>query len=233
MLKRQDLIKFGPIGVAVILLGLAGWMVMTRPSPQDAEGYHAQLASLAQHSPLDFEGWKGRDEPLPESAVELLKPNAVLSRQYVRESTGDVATFLLVQCRDTRDLAGHYPRNCYPRSGYTMLAAEPTKWKLGDREVTGTSYRFSIGPPGSERRMRVSSLLLLPDGRVVPDMESVREAAANYQLRVFGAGQLQVITPDHLTAQKRREIVESLLAAHQPLIEATLRGVVASSTPSL
>src|SRR4051794_18481280 len=90
-----------------------------RVDPREADGFHARAAAaVAQLSKVIGSGrstwYAGKDVPLPDDAGEMLKPNAYLHRVYANLTTGRRVEFLLVQCRYTRDMQGHYPPVCYP-----------------------------------------------------------------------------------------------------------------------
>jgi len=45
-------------------------------------------------------------------------------------------------------------------------------------------------------------------------------------MRYFGAAEIQVLTDDSITSEERSEIVNMLLAAYKPMIDAIRSGVV-------
>ena len=51
-------------------------------------------------------------------------------------------SFLLVQCRDARDLQGHWPPVCYRGQGWVQSAALPRSWEVQDLQVEGMQYDF-------------------------------------------------------------------------------------------
>lgn len=205
----------------VLTASLLGGMVLygfTLPVPSDADPYHARMVELAQDMPLSFGDWRGRDEEVAREAQVLLNPNVIISRKFLNERTRETAVLLVVQCRDSRDLQGHWPPNCYPANGYQLAAVEPMTWTADGREYPGREYRFT---KASERgALIVSNFLLVPDGRVAGEMALVTDASGDYELRSFGAAQVQVLTESLLTPQRRREVVEEFIAAYRPLIEA-------------
>src|SRR3954469_20179194 len=99
-----------------LLLGLTA-ETLSRPRPSDAEPYHAQVkAAEAQITVPD--GWTFEDFRLPDGAIALLKPNASLYRVF---KSPRQFQFLFIQCRDARDMGGHYPPVCYPASGWVVV----------------------------------------------------------------------------------------------------------------
>lgn len=231
MPDRSIISRLAPISLTVVLLlGVAG-LTLARPSARDAQPYLQHVAQVVSQQPLNFDDWTGHDEQLPTAAIELLRPNAVLSRKYSQEDTGDAATFLLVQCGDVRDLAGHYPRICYPNNGYTLESAEPATWTVRGQTIPGTNYRFTIGSPGNEKTVDVANFLMLPRGELVPDMETVELATEDFAWRVFGAGQVQVVTAGTMDPQRREEVVRLMIDAHWPIVEAITYSAGSSDAP--
>lgn len=205
----------------VLSASLLGGMVLHGlglPEPADAGPYHAALLDLRDDTPLAFGDWTGRDENVADAAVQLLNPNMIISRRFQNERTRERASLLIVQCKDARDLNGHWPPNCYPAAGFIASRSEPQRWTMGDRVLDGREYVF--GRDNVEETMVVSNFLVIPDGQVSADMGDVVEAAGNYGLRYFGAAQVQVLTDAGMGEDRRREVVEEFLAAYRPLIEA-------------
>src|ERR1700691_3902298 len=65
--------------------------------------------------------WTRKDTERRTPAIQLLRPNAILSREYRNDRRKQVVEFLIVDCSDARDLQGHYPPNCYPAQGESEL----------------------------------------------------------------------------------------------------------------
>lgn len=191
------------------------------PEPADAGPYHAHLVGLLSEAPRNFGDWTGRDQEVQPSAIELLRPNLIISRQYRNQQTGERASFMLVQCKDARDMNGHWPPNCYPAGGDVYVDSWPKTWTLSDQALPGREFRFE---QSNGHRRVVSNFLIIPDGRVSADMSDVVEAAGNYGLRYFGAAQVQVLTPDRMGDERREAVVQEFLAAYRPLIESIRYG---------
>ncbi|MCC6681746.1 MAG: exosortase/archaeosortase family protein [Phycisphaeraceae bacterium] len=206
--------------LAVLAIGSASVEAAMRPSPLDAQPYHQHVAELASTMPPSFGDWEGRAVEVPTAAVQLLKPNAIISRSFHNKVTGEDVTLLIVQCRDARDMAGHYPPQCYPGVGYVTDSALEDQWPVRDRMYPGMTYRFTRGVMGQQQKMVVCNLLLMPDGRFVRDMKAVYRAAADYATHFFGAAQIQLVTAETLAPQRRDEIVSEFLEQYRPLIEA-------------
>lgn len=109
--------------ILATLLGLAllaGFTAYKRtyPTPDDAKPHLAAVRAAIDAVPERFDQWRSQPVEVPADALDLLKPNKILSRRYIRPETGHELTLLIVHCRSARDLAGHYPPVCYPSAGW-------------------------------------------------------------------------------------------------------------------
>lgn len=216
------------------MLALAGVAAgtLTRPKPGDAEPYHARVRAAVDEIPRQIEGWVGVDAKVPEAAQKLLKPNAIRSRTYRDLDTGHAATFVIVHTKDARDMLGHYPPNCYPRSGWTLEDARRRTWEVHGVRLEGMEYRFSVTRPGEfSERVVVDNLLILPGGEFATDMDEVIDLASDYTRHFFGAGQIQLLTNAALSDERRDEIFQTILGANLPLIEALVSAQDAAEAP--
>lgn len=206
-----------PALAGLLLLGMAA-VNFSFPTAEDAEAYHARILELTAEAPAAFDGWSSHPVEIPPSAVELLRPNAILSRQFRHPGQRVEASLLIVQCRDARDLSGHWPPNCYKANGYTAVAADPVTWTIDGTEFPGIDYIFEIDTAGKRSRIVVSNFMILPGVGYVRDMHDVREAGADHRRRYFGAAQLQVVTDAGLSEDHRRRVVSELITPHMPII---------------
>ena len=107
------------------------------------------------------------------------------------------ATLLIVQCRDSRDMLGHYPPRCYRSHGMEQKYAEPRDWHVGDMTIPGVEYGFEQKLVGQTYRTTVYNFFVVPGGRsnnpLRRDMDAVRDAAEAYQQRYYGAAPFPVV----------------------------------------
>jgi len=202
------------------------------PTAADAEPYHTRILAMSHDTPAAFGDWVSRPIDVPPSAVELLRPNAMLSRQFRDPVQRRQASILIVQCKDARDLSGHWPPNCYKASGYTQTHVEPRTWPaLGSKTqsasdmqqtIPGVEYTFDMETAAGPSRLVVANFLIVPGVGLVPDMASVRDAGADPQRRSLGAAQVQVVTDGSHNRAERDAIFAELLTPHAPLIDAIL-----------
>ncbi len=206
------------VAAALLLLGGALWF-QGYPTATSAADYHARVLQLARAAPRAFGPWSGVANDIPPSAVELLRPNATVSRSFTDTVGNRGGQLLIVQCRDARDLAGHWPPNCYPSSGFTETGRTLTTWDTpGLPPIQGVSYRFERASTEGRIALIVDNFLVLPGVGLVPDMAAVRGAGDDPQRRHFGAAQVQVVTAPGLNETQRRAVVAELLAPHAELL---------------
>ncbi len=209
----------GP-GCAALLLAAMGISHLNFPEPADAAPYHAALLDINAGLPIEFGPWEGKPIELPTAAVQLLKPNVLLGRAFVDMEHRRAGQFLLVQCKDARDLSGHWPPNCYKTSGYTQTGAVERTWTVDGVELPGVEYTFVRQTAHERSAMVVANFLILPTVGYVRSMKDVYEAGSDYSRRYLGAAQVQVVTAANLPQEARDGIFHDLVSAHLPLIRA-------------
>lgn len=142
---------------------------------------------------MSFGSWVGQDEQVAQEALRLLSANKVLSRSYTHVGTGRHVGLLIVQCRNARDMVGHYPPVCYPNSGWSLQSAEPITFTVDDLQIPATEYEFAISRFGSAGRLWIYNFMILPSGQFAADMRGVQAVAADYTQKFFGAAQVQLV----------------------------------------
>jgi len=199
---------------------------------EDFEPYHIRAKIAIESIPSMISSWNGvdADQEIPREAQVLLKPNKLFCRRYSDTSLISLttsyprqATLLIVQCKQSEDMLGHYPRNCYPAQGHELVYSQPNNWKIGDFTIPGTEYQFTLNKWGQQIRTTVYNFLVIPNEGICRDMDAVREAAADYQQRYYGAAQFQVVfsAPANadLSKQERDEIFRTLMKPVVPVIK--------------
>lgn len=225
MLKKS---KFKPVSLLFAVALLAGLAVEThsRPKPEEAEPYHAQIRDAEDDLPMNFGDWRGEDVAVTPAAIKLLHPNVIYNRRFHNIKTGRRVSVLLVHCKDARDIYGHYPPICYPSQGREERSAEEFERTVDGQLLRGTQYQFAGKSRGSGELI-VDNLIVMPDGRIAPDMKDVRKQAWDYVRRFYGAAQVQVVFSDpNLTGREREQIFEEMARAHMPVIKTIRDGAM-------
>jgi len=221
----MSLKSVAPVVLTMGLLGGALHQKMDFLSADDAVAYHQRVAAAVGSLPKQFGPWVGRDIDMPPGALALLRPNAISSRRYEHQTTGQQVQFLIVQCTDAREMLGHYPPNCYPAQGWTLRTEQPAVWSAPDLEVPGMTYEFFQVLPTRSSMVHVSNVIILPDGQMVRDMRAVQELGADYWKHHYGAAQIQMVFGADAAAAQREEIFETFLGVVAAVVEVIRSGV--------
>lgn len=203
---------------------LAGGAFSQRVSiDQDAvRAYHLQMKQAIESMPVDFAGWTSNEVPIPPSATKLLRPNALVAREYrTQDHNGLSATILVVQCADIRDMQGHYPPNCYPAHGWSS-GEHASDASFGSLDAV--RYEFIQTTGNQENGITVYNLFILPSGAVTHSMDDVRKAGADYVVRPYGAAQLQVVINSGVAREHHAWILDQMSMIAKPVVETLLQG---------
>jgi hypothetical protein len=216
---------------------LMGIVAETRShlQPHDIEPYHARAKAAIDGVPYVIGTWTGKDQTVTVAAQKLLRPNAILSRVYVDSTATSpyqirAASMLIVQCRDSRDMVGHYPPICYRAQGMTAddKYCGPRDWTVNGTKIPGYEYQFTEVFQGQTTQTIVYNFLIVPGRGIVRDMKGVERAAEDYQQRYYGAAQFQVVFQGLASAEpsrdQRDEIFATLIGPITPVIQTLTQG---------
>jgi hypothetical protein len=224
--KSGGLRSVAPVALTLLLLGGAvADKVIFHVAPADATAYHTRVRQAKDQVPYNIGSWIGTDTPLPPSAVDLLRPNTFLSRQYQDVRTGRVASVLVVHCEDARDLIGHYPPVCYAAHGWSKRAAVPIDRTVDGEVFPVTDYTFTSTRLDRASELRIDNFMVLPDGQLCRDMDGVEVAAQDYRRKFFGAAQVQIVTDAQWGESDRVKFFGQVMRAAGPLLREIRRGV--------
>lgn len=219
MVHRSALMAYAGAGLTT-LLGIGAHRLATRTT-DDAAAYHTRVKAVVEALPVRVGDWAGEDVSVPSSATALLRPNALKARSYRRSTDNVVVTLVVVQCEDTRDMAGHYPPICFPANGWKALDTQLLHDMGGEgSQLPVTRYVFERASVFERSERYVFNLLLLPIQGAVNDMPDVRKAAANPQARMRGAAQIQIMLSGSVTETDQLDIVREFVRAVRPVITA-------------
>lgn len=196
-----------------------------RVKPENVEPFHALAREEILSVPYQLNGWIGKDEPIPPAAMKLLHPNVMLSRMYVNPGEmGEWCGLLIEECRDSRDMLGHYPPICYPAHGMTQVAATPRNWTVDGLPIDGMEYQFISTDGGQRHMLPVYNFMIVPGVGVKRDMNDLEVAAKDYQRRYFGAAQIQMTFPSGLTQQEQDQIFTEVMAPNVGMLRTLIAG---------
>jgi uncharacterized protein DUF3485 len=221
----------------ISLLMLAGMVAESRTHLQASEATpHLQRCRDAVKAvPYIIQttagAWVGRDVEVPRPAIELLHPNAILSREYVNDQEREVVSLLIVNCSNAADLMGHYPPNCYPSQGKEEIKEDtvPRTWHLPHMDINGMEYHFAAKSPTDQEQV-VYNFFVMPlvpsltvshkelDGVICPDKDCVDKSGEDYQRTYYGAAEFQLVTGPQMTPQQRDQALLDLLSPCENLL---------------
>jgi hypothetical protein len=213
----------------------------SRVTPRDAESYHKRAKLAVESIPTRIGSFIGRDEPIPREALVILKPNVIRCWKYQDSDTSNPrcydrwASLLVDQCKEARDMSGHYPPNCYRNSGQELIYQAPRDWTVNGMTITGMEYHFRQTTATLSTTTAVYNFLIVPGvpgvsndgvfrGVFCRDISGVNRAAEDYQRRFFGAAQFQLVMNADLPQRERDEIFTTLMQPCVPVIKTLLSG---------
>jgi len=208
-----------------LCLGLLGGIVAedrTHLKPSDVEPYHARARKVIEDWPKTIANgaWTmSTEENLPDSAEKLLHPNITICRRYTSGTLTNnfrplQASLLIVQCKDSRDMSGHYPPNCYPAAGQPQIGdGRLVNFQIGDQKVPATEYVF-LQKSLPVVRQCVYDFFIVPGKGIQGTMDGLRLAAGDYQKRYYGAAQFQVVMDADYPQETRESIFKAIIGAN-------------------
>jgi len=223
-----------PAVCAALLIGMVAES-SSRVTPTDAKGYHQRAKAAVESIPTHIGSWSAQPEKIPREALAILRPNVIRCWKYIdSDTTGPRgydrwASLLVDQCKEARDMSGHYPPNCYRNSGEEMTYLVPRDWQVNGMTISGTEYHFQQTTATESTRTAVYNFLIVPNltqggGGIYRDIKGVDKAAEDYQRRFFGAAQFQLVMDADLPQAERDEIFTTLMGPCVPVIKTLMSG---------
>lgn len=224
-MNSRSTLRLLPVVLTSLLLVGLGYAWALRPAPGDVDSYHERVKAAVTAIPSVIGAWESREIPVPPAAQELLKPNALFSRQYMHRTTGRTATLLVIHCRAARDLSGHYPPVCYPAHGWTEAGASDVQMvEVEGLRIPYRRYAFERRKFEGDMELTAYCFFAVPQRGLSARMEDVYSAAANVALRGMGAAQVQFVMGPGMTEEDEREVLRELVAPVLPVLRAVEPG---------
>lgn len=220
----RRLAETAPILALAIMLLLPMVLRQEKDSAELVLARNLQVKEAVLATPYRLGDWVGEDVEVPASAVELLHPNAILSRRFRKLGSPLSAHLLIVHCSDARDMQGHYPPVCYPASGWVRTEEDGGQERadvlVGGETINLRVYNFRrLNNWGGESRVRVFNYFILPTGETTIDLVLVNRLVERSAFSVQGVAQVQLVLSGELDFEVDRAGVEDLLNAARPLLE--------------
>jgi hypothetical protein len=186
----------------------------------NAAPFHAAVKAAVEAIPVRLGDWEGIDTAVPDAAGQLLRPNVLFARTYRHASGPEWAKLVIIHCKDTRDMSGHYPPNCYRGSGWTQQG-EPVmhQCELWGRAVPIAEYRFTRSELRGTIDWRIYDFFILPGAGFVTNMVEIQNASGDYRTRPYGAAQIQVIVDADMPPAERERTLRAMLEPLGPVID--------------
>jgi hypothetical protein len=214
---------FNRLSAVALLAGLATQNQLSAHRSAGVGRYQAAIHAAADTVPLRIDAWVGHDVPVPARALTVLKPNLLISRQYLDVETGTTAGLFVVHCNEAHSMVGHFPLRCYKAQGWELIRSQPRDWQIDSLKLTGTEYEFNrTSPEGQTQTLTVANCLLRPNGKIFRDMDGMTGDIVGAFGSSSGAGQLQVYFFQPTTQPERDAAVVSLTRGCLPVINAIL-----------
>ncbi len=232
-MRKQPTLLVPLICTLLAVSALAVENYVLRKPPEGADDYHARIRELGEKMPkklVTAEGeWLAMDSKPTMEAVQLLKPNVMLSRSFRNTATNQRFTFMVVQCGLTRDMLGHYPPICYKGNGFALKDKKARNEKFDDGRVNIDYMLYFFEKPyeNTTLKLDIYNFIMVPDGRSIRTNEDLKDYSRDYVRKFFGAGQIQVLFDNMSnvrTPEERDEIFRQVINANLPLIREIMHG---------
>lgn len=209
--------------IALSLVALIAMLTVGARPTADAgrdQAYLTAVSDAIASIPYRIGPWIGKDMEPQAPAIELLKPNHLLQRRYVRSDGSTMFSLLFVHCSDARDMQGHYPPICYPAQGWVISSSEQRSFRLGSTTVPAVVYQLTGIRSHQERRMTILNFFVVPSDSepFTPDMSGVNRASAASARSFLGAAQVQLILHEQVPAERITTLMEELAPAIEPAV---------------
>jgi hypothetical protein len=226
--RRRIVSVAAPLASALLLGGVLLFGGLAIDQPAWAEDYHADVKSAINAIPEQVgTDWIGTDDPEVQPAQQrILKPNIIVQRTYRQPGSSRFLRMLVVHCKLASDMNGHYPRICYPNTGWQLESADPLSIRLGTTAIPATHYAFSSMRDGREVKMYIVNFFILParEQNLAPDMAALEASARSVRKAGLGAAQVQFISDQPLDTEEWRPILERFARAVEGPIDAIVQG---------
>ena len=189
-------------------------------APPETEHYHEQIRKAINSLPYTTGDWIGTNVPVPPAAFEILHTSTIFSRRFRNVRSGENVTVILIHCKDSRDILGHYPPVCYPGNGWNLESNQLLDLTVNQLTITATRYKFSRSSLEGKKLLSVLNFIILPDGKIAANLGAVHSASQDYRRKFLGVAQIQMLLsaelPDTMQIHTASFFSESL----KPVIDA-------------
>ena len=221
MTSRTQRRTYAPVISAGLLLVLAVTRFWMETPSADTTEYMARVAERIDAMPYRIGRFIGVNAEVTPGAVELLQPNRILQRRFRDPTTGEQFSLVIVHCKIAKDMAGHFPPNCYPRAGWVATEkADTVSLEAADTIVNASLYHFSLDSGLLPTQIDILNFFVVPSGpqRYGSDMRLIDLASRSASGSRLGAAQVQIITPRGMDQATRESIWAQAIDVASPVL---------------
>lgn len=219
-LMFRRLLKLVSPALAGVLVGGLAFQMRSFAVADNTSAFHARVKAAVEAIPIRIGDWEGVESTVPDAAGQLLRPNVLFARTYHDTKSSAWAKLVLIHCKDTRDMSGHYPPNCYRGSGWTQTEAPVLhEFQLWGESVPIAEYQFTRTEFRGTNFWSIYDFFVLPMAGFVTNMTQIQNASGDYRTRPYGAAQIQVIVDQTTPGPERVRILHDMLEPLGPVIE--------------
>lgn len=208
--------RIAPVIALLLMVFLPSLNVDELLNQESALARNAEVAKIFSEAPFMIGDWIGEPVPVPTAAIEILRPNAILSRRFRRLDGGDSADLIIVHCSDARDMQGHYPPKCYPANGWNEPDTndrQDYEVSIDGKEIQIRVYHFKrIDGWGSATTTRVINFFILPNGEFTHEISAIGRIVSRLSLSIQGVAQVQIVTSGDMPLERSIKAAEELLS---------------------
>ncbi len=198
--------------VAAAFVGGLAFQMRGFAVQDDTTAFHAKVKAAVEAIPFRIGDWEGIEVAVPSAAGQLLHPNVLFARKYQDSKSPAWAKLVIIHCKDTRDMSGHYPPNCYGGSGWTSVGTPVvSSQELWGRSVPIAEYHFARTEFRGTVDWRIYDFFVLPTAGFVTNMAQIQRASGDYRTRPYGAAQIQVIVDASMPEADRVRVLHAML----------------------
>ena len=228
--------ELAPFLAIVAMMFLPWWLPTAVAFPDELLARNARIAEAFANAPwIINERWSGQAVPVPVAATRILRPTAIVSRQFraisgsseLEGHDGTEVIFSVTHCTEMRDMQGHYPPVCYPSQGWLMGDDPPHMLHLSSKVLGDFSlirYEFGIAISAEEYLERtVLNFFIMPGGEITPNMDRMNRLKNRRSTSMLGVAQIQMVIDERLDDETCVHILQDLVDGMPNLFE-QLRG---------
>ena len=220
--------RIAPVIALLLMVLLPSLNVDELLNQKDALARNEEVANIFRNAPFRIGDWIGEKVQVPTSAIEILQPNAILSRKFERLDGGDPADLIIVHCSDARDMQGHFPPRCYRANGWDEPDTndrQDYEMSVNGNDINIRVYHFKrFDGLGSETTTRVINFFILPNGQFTRDINAIGRIVSRLSLSVQGVAQVQIVTSGDIPLEDSIKAAEELLSGLSSVMEILSQG---------